>query len=313
MTETQISIILDASSKPQRYFDESSCPFHESWKPAPNTGFASDPNDNRKDFARHLAHDLRQLALSAIQLSWVEGLELREDAEAPNSSIDEELEEYLKAISNAISARDEDVVKKLILMRYANDRLDYTFGRTPLSLAAEYGAVDVAKLLLETDEVDVNSKELSYRTPLSLAAEHGREGVVKLLLETGEVNVNSKDIRGWTPLSLAAKGGQKGVVKLLLETGEVDVNSKDINGDTPLSLAAKYGQEAVVKLLLETGKADVNSKDEFDETPLSRAIENGHEDVIKLLLQTNATDTTPLNHKASRVKGFAKPISSNKN
>src|SRR5262249_34668149 len=149
ITDTQISIILDASSKPRRYFDESSCPFHESWQPAPNTRFAPDPNDNRKDFARHLAHDLRQLALSAIQLSWVEGLEIREDAEAPEGSADEELEENLEAVDNgedfrdksssAISAGDEDVVKQLILIPGTDVNIKDSYGRTPLSFAAQLG------------------------------------------------------------------------------------------------------------------------------------------------------------------------------
>jgi ankyrin repeat protein len=39
---------------------------------------------------------------------------------------------------------------------------------------------------------------------------------VKLLLSTEGVNLNTKDIDGWTPLLRAAFSGHKVVVKLLL-------------------------------------------------------------------------------------------------
>ena len=58
-------------------------------------------------------------------------------------------------------------------------------------------------------------KDSYGRTPLSWAAEKGHEAVVKLLVETGKVDVDSKDRHGQTPLSQAAGKGHEAVVKLL--------------------------------------------------------------------------------------------------
>jgi len=59
----------------------------------------------------------------------------------------------------------------------------------------------IVKLLLETSKVEVDSKDSYGRTPLSWAAEKGCETVIKLLLETGKANVNLKDNSGRMPLS----------------------------------------------------------------------------------------------------------------
>jgi ankyrin repeat protein len=170
---------------------------------------------------------------------------------------------------------------------------DTAYGRTPLSWAANRGHEAVVRLLLKTGQVNVESEDAFYsRTPLSWAAEGGHEAVVRLLLKTGQVNVESEDpIYGRTPLSWAANRGHEAVARLLLETGEVDVESKDTTyGRTPLSSAAENGHDAVVRLLLNTGHVDVDSKDDLGQTPLSRASEGGHEAVVRLLLEIGKAD-----------------------
>ncbi|ERF70494.1 hypothetical protein EPUS_07350 [Endocarpon pusillum Z07020] len=186
----------------------------------------------------------------------------------------------------------EAIVKLLLETEKVDvDSKDSELDQTPLSWAAENGHEMIVKLLLETGKVDVDSKSSKLgHTPLLCAAENGYETVVKLLLKTGKVDVDSKDCDSRTPLSRAAAYGHETVVKLLLKTGKVDVDSKDCDSRTPLSRAAAYGHETVVKLLLKTGKVDVDSKDCDSRTPLSRAAAYGHETVVKLLLKTGKVD-----------------------
>ena len=175
-------------------------------------------------------------------------------------------------------------------------------GRGPLSHAAGAGHEAVVRLLLETGQVDAESKDNGGLTPLSWAAGRGHEAIVRLLLETGKVDVESKDSNGRTPLSRAARGGHEAVVQLLLETGQADIETKDYYSRTPLSLAAEGGCEAVVRLLLETGQTDIETKDYYSRTPLSWAALRGHEDIVRLLLETGQVDVE------SKDKGGRTPL-----
>ena len=180
-----------------------------------------------------------------------------------------------------------DVIGQLFEQDWESiDRGD-SYGRSPLSWAAERGHKAAVKLLLDTDKVNVDSQDRDCQTPLSYAAKYGHEAVVKLLLDTDKVDVDSQDRDRQTPLSYAAENGHEAVLKLLLDTGKVDVDSQDRDRQTPLSYAAVNGHEAAVKLLLDTGKVDVDSQDRYRQTPLLYAAERGHEAVLKLLLDTD--------------------------
>ena len=73
----------------------------------------------------------------------------------------------------------------------------------------------MVNLLLEVGRVEVDSKDSYGRTPLSWAAENGHNAVVRLLLETRKADVDSKNESGQTPLLLAKRNGHEAVVKLL--------------------------------------------------------------------------------------------------
>ncbi len=158
-------------------------------------------------------------------------------------------------------------------------------GKTPLSWAAEWGREEVVMLLLERGDVAADSRDNSGRTPLSHASKAGKERVVKLLLKRRDVAADSRDNHGKTPLSWAAEWGGEKVVRLLLERGDVAADSRDNNGLTSLSLAAKMGREKVVRPLLEREDVAADSRDNMGQTPFSWAAQRGHEGVMQLLLE----------------------------
>jgi hypothetical protein len=76
---------------------------------------------------------------------------------------------------------------------------------TRLHLAAYFGVQETVNTLLDGHSMDL--KDSYGRTPLSWAAEKGHEAVVKLLLEKGAEPETKDTEYGQTPLSWAAKNG----------------------------------------------------------------------------------------------------------
>jgi ankyrin repeat protein len=103
--------------------------------------------------------------------------------------------------------------------------------------------------LVQEQLINADFKDEHGRTPLSVAAECGHMEVVKLLLATNGVDPTSKDNCGQTPLSYAAEEGHVEVVKLLLDIPGVDPNEEDNDLRTPLTYAAIRGHADVVMCL----------------------------------------------------------------
>ena len=99
------------------------------------------------------------------------------------------------------------------------------------------------------------------QTPLSWVVGSSHTAVVKLLLTTDQVDMDSKSSgsfnKGWSPLSYLAKGGHKAIVRLLLAMEQVHPNLKDNEGWTPLSYAIVEAQIGIVELLLKYSASSI--------------------------------------------------------
>lgn len=126
-------------------------------------------------------------------------------------------------------------------------------GVTGLHLAAGSGLSKIVTQLLNIpDGYTANVLDDLNRSPLHHAAREGCGSVIELLLEREDVNVNSKDRSDEAPLSLAIQSRHDTVIKLLLTRDDINVNSKHGEDDeTPLYYAIHLEYDTVIKLLLK--------------------------------------------------------------
>lgn len=87
--------------------------------------------------------------------------------------------------------------------------------------------------------------------PLHAAAELGAADSMRILLDTGR-DVDERDSAGRTPLHMAASGGGVEAVRVLLDAG-ADIEAKDNFGLTPLRLAERDAQAEVARVLVDMG------------------------------------------------------------
>ncbi|MES2624730.1 MAG: ankyrin repeat domain-containing protein [Pseudomonadota bacterium] len=169
---------------------------------------------------------------------------------------------------------------------------------TPLVYAARSGAIDAARVLLESG-ADINQTTRYGWSALLAATQNQNYQMAKFLIENG-ADVNLANKGGWTPLYLATdnrniEGGDYPTrkadldsleyIKLLLEKG-ANPNARmvessetrtvftnqwlDENGATAFLRASQSGDVPLMKLLLEHG-ADPKINTELGITPLAVA------------------------------------------
>ncbi|XP_073496256.1 ankyrin-2 isoform X7 [Phyllobates terribilis] len=181
-----------------------------------------------------------------------------------------------------------DVQSKMMVNRTTES------GFTPLHIAAHYGNVNVATLLLNRGAaVDFTAR--NGITPLHVASKRGNTNMVKLLLDRGgQIDAKTRD--GLTPLHCAARSGHDTAVELLLERG-APLLARTKNGLSPLHMAAQGDHVDCVKHLLQH-KAPVDDVTLDYLTALHVAAHCGHYRVTKLLLDKRA------NPNARALNGF---------
>ncbi|XP_058882474.1 ankyrin-3-like isoform X38 [Acipenser ruthenus] len=186
------------------------------------------------------------------------------------------------------SDHNADVESKMVVNRTTES------GFTPLHIAAHYGNINVATLLLNRGAaVDFTAR--NDITPLHVASKRGNGNMLKLLLERGsKIDARTKD--GLTPLHCGARSGHEQVVEMLLDRG-APILSKTKNGLSPLHMATQGDHLNCVQLLLQH---DVPVDDVTNDylTALHVAAHCGHYKVAKVLLDKKA------NPNAKALNGF---------
>jgi len=124
--------------------------------------------------------------------------------------------------------------------------------------------IDISHLCLKEEQVI---------TPLiCLAASKNLAGVVQALIQSKQIDLDSKSTRGHSALHIAVHYGNTKIVEILLDS-KANVDACDTTMQTPLMLAAQKRHKEIVEKILEK-KADVNAKDNKENTALEKAITN---------------------------------------
>ncbi|XP_030019525.1 ankyrin-3-like isoform X7 [Sphaeramia orbicularis] len=181
-----------------------------------------------------------------------------------------------------------DVESKMMVNRTTES------GFTPLHIAAHYGNINVATLLLNRGAA-VDFKARNDITPLHVASKRGNSNMVRLLVERGaKIDARTKD--GLTPLHCGARSGHEQVVEMLLDRG-APILSKTKNGLSPLHMATQGDHLNCVQLLLHH-EVPVDDVTNDYLTALHVAAHCGHYKVAKVIVDKKA------NPNAKALNGF---------
>jgi len=146
----------------------------------------------------------------------------------------------------------------------------------PLRCAAEFGHLDIVKLLLPySDPKACDSYALRY------AATNGYLNIVKLLIPVSD----PKALDSCT-LRYAAENGYLEIVKLL-----IPLSDPKAKNSYALRWAAVNGHLEIVKLLLPISDPKV-----YNSEALRYAAENGHLEIVKLLIPVSEINESVINY-----------------
>lgn len=128
--------------------------------------------------------------------------------------------------------------------------------RNPINYASAYGLTDIVTILIEY-KPNMMLLNAYGGTPLIPACEEGHYEVAKLLLEKTNVNVNHINNLGYTAIYevVFTKGRSPiyvDIAKLLIKHG-ANINIPDKDGNTPLAIAKKNNLNDLVTLLEQNG------------------------------------------------------------
>lgn len=195
------------------------------------------------------------------------------------------------AIWRAAYAGKKSAVLRLLQHKDLQIDVPDTFHEmTPFALAVANKHVGVAKVLLDTNRVDLNARDKCGRPPLYHAVVSKHMAPVLLLLSRREVNLHAQDRSQCTPLWYAAECGNLDAAQLLIMNG-ANPNIPDFHHITPLNNAILQRDAAMVRLLLEQHGLEISppiGRLERAQPPLCAAVCTGDGRILSMLLRRGA-------------------------
>ncbi|KAH7361784.1 ankyrin repeat-containing domain protein [Plectosphaerella cucumerina] len=177
-------------------------------------------------------------------------------------------------------------IARLLLQHGADTKasFDESDKRNPVHELAEFGLVEVIKVLVEHDPSLLDMCHKAGKmcwTPLHDAAFNGNVAVVSYMI--GKVPADTKSY--WyevTPFARACMAGQLEVAKLLYEKAPHVLEMRTYCGETPLMHACSESELKVARFLVEKG-ANIRATDDKGCSVIRRALEQHEEDAVQLI------------------------------
>jgi ankyrin repeat protein len=177
-------------------------------------------------------------------------------------------------------------------------------GWTPLHEAAALtreGRKLTEDLLLESEYVDINSRDALGRTPLHWLAENGEADAIRLLTQDPwRADVHTRDNCGFTALHCACWADDLESAAVLLEAGS-NPNAQDKHERTPL---LHFDNHKLLDLLLEKG-ADVYIVDDEGANIMHHVAVSDQGVLAKILLERYGHTLCITNHNGDTPLGLA--------
>ncbi|KAJ6038409.1 uncharacterized protein N7446_005209 [Penicillium canescens] len=143
-------------------------------------------------------------------------------------------------------------VVEFLLENSANINQKSPSGVSPLQIAIIMEHIDIIRLLLSYEEtLLINDRDRHSFTALMFASAQGRLEVARMLLEHPNINVNAMDDQKRTSFWWAAANGHYEIVHLLANQRGVKKRLKDSNGQTAYAIA-KERNHGHVKVYLRS-------------------------------------------------------------
>ena len=166
------------------------------------------------------------------------------------------LDRYKRNLFHIACLTEKNQIEVLeVLMQYSKEKnlnVNHSDGTcAPMHQACNLGQIEVVKLLLNSENIDVNALDMNGKHPLHYACKSNRVDIVKMLLNSKNINTNPLYF-GMTLLHFACLTGSIAIVEVLLDVIEdldIALETKNSRGKTPIEVAKESGQFAIVKLL----------------------------------------------------------------
>jgi NTE family protein len=155
------------------------------------------------------------------------------------------------------------------ILRKTTPNLRGRNGFTLLHIAANFGYLEIASILLENPKTDVNIQTEKGDTALLLCTRTGKMKIFRLLVNHPKINVNLQESRGRTVLHEALTMCQNmEAINLLMKREDIEINIQDNNGHTPLHLSLLPGCMEAFHLFVSHPTIDLNIQNHDGRTPL---------------------------------------------